>query len=133
MQKHPIWVDCILLTLIGVADDNEDGPLGGTEASTRPLLNSDNVFPEFRHAGILLRIIGREIMAVATYNVDAESITTITIYNPDGTIAERNSNDSPFVFESIPMIDRVNNVRFLGDPNDVRTAFKIDSFNPDAR
>ena len=130
MQKHPIWINCMLLSLIGVADDEEDGPIGGTEASTRPLLNSNNVFPEFRHADILLRIIGREMMAVATYNVDADNITTIIIYNPNGTVAERNSSDPPFVFESIPMIDRVKNVRFLGDPIDFTTASKIDNSNP---
>ena len=123
MRKHPVWIDCMLMSLAGVSSD-EDGPLGGTEASARPVLNSNNVMPVFRHATILLRVLGSDLWASATYNFTDRTVTSIFVYNTDGTQAANDSDDQRYTFEAVPRIDGAESIRFACDPGDPQTAMQ---------
>ena len=122
LKKYPVWVDCMLLSMIGVVDDEEDGPMGGTETSVRPLIGTTNVLSEFRHATILLRVADSEFLAVGTYNVASGVVNSVLVYNPDGSFADRNSLALPLKLESIPEIAGERGVSFIVDGTNINSA-----------
>ena len=70
------------LSMLGMVSDQDDGPIGGAEASARPLVNSTNVVSEFRHATILLTVVDSDLWATGIYNASDGNMTCVMVFDP---------------------------------------------------
>ncbi|MCG7964329.1 MAG: hypothetical protein N0E54_16625 [Candidatus Thiodiazotropha taylori] len=79
-----------------------------------PLLNTRNLSPEFNHAKILLSVVGEEVYAEASYNLEDRSIYSILIWDGDNTVeAEDCALEAPITLQAVPEIDGEANVAFV--------------------
>ncbi|MCG8489909.1 MAG: hypothetical protein MI756_20730 [Chromatiales bacterium] len=102
LKQYPI--------LVWALHDTDDG---GKQFLT-PLLNTRNLSPEFNHAKILLTVVGDEVYAEASYNVEDRSIYSILIWDGDNTVEVEDCElESPIRFQAVPEIDGEANVVFV--------------------